>query len=455
MAIRDVYTDLRLKGKFILDSPSELTISSGGAITPIQSFHTVDTYEDAASDELTTISGGNAGDIVYLSAADGARTVVIKHGSDNIVTADGSDYSLDDVNKVVSLICDGANWHLAGSAGGSGSGSTGPTGQTGQTGITGPTGADGATGPTGAVGPTGAGFGVTGTTGGILWFSSATGLGTSALLAQYGVVVGGGAGAAPATISAATTTTHALFATAGAPAFRAIAAADMPTGIDATKLDATTYKAARLPQLNKKIVTCYLETITASTSPWTMAAVGTGAQQNYTFFRLDLCTGATSGGEYRIYTGIIPNWHGGTPAQARLHFWTQWAGTDRTTSTVLLGAWTDSGFSVPPTLTQHHLGWKVVNGAIYATNADGSTEKATDTGITYSSAWEQHTLSIIRLASSIEYYVDGVLKVTHTDNIPTLGNCQLWCSIVNSADSDRRFMFSGFEMEWPTAGGGG
>ncbi|MFA5054167.1 MAG: right-handed parallel beta-helix repeat-containing protein [Parcubacteria group bacterium] len=177
MAIRDVYTDLRLKGKFILDSPTELTISSGGAITPIQSFHTVDTYEDAASDELTAISGGNAGDIVYLSAADGARTVVIKHGSDNIVTADGSDYSLDDANKIVSLICDaGGVWHLAGSAGGSGSGATGPTGPTGSDGVTGPTGPQGATGPagsasaTGATGPTGptgaaGGDGVTGQTG--------------------------------------------------------------------------------------------------------------------------------------------------------------------------------------------------------------------------------------------------------------------------------------------------
>ncbi len=66
------------------------------------------------------------------------------------------------------------------------------------------------------------------TEGGILWNTTTTALATSALLAQYGVMIGGGIDAAPSTISAATTTTHALFATAGAPAFRAIASEDIP-----------------------------------------------------------------------------------------------------------------------------------------------------------------------------------------------------------------------------------
>jgi len=163
MAIRDVYTDLRLKGQLIFDAASELTISSG-AITITQSNHTVDTQSDAASDDLDTISGGTTGSMVYLAAANGARTVVIKHGAGNIVTADGSDYSLDDANKVVSLIRDATNWHLAGSAGGSGSGSTGPTGPTGNDGVTGPTGPQGPTGTAGAASATGA-TGATGPTG--------------------------------------------------------------------------------------------------------------------------------------------------------------------------------------------------------------------------------------------------------------------------------------------------
>ena len=68
-----------------------------------------------------------------------------------------------------------------------------------------------------------------GTSGGIPYFSSATAWASSAALTHFGVVYGGGAGGAPASTAADTTTTHALFATATAPAFRAIAAGDIPT----------------------------------------------------------------------------------------------------------------------------------------------------------------------------------------------------------------------------------
>jgi hypothetical protein len=71
-------------------------------------------------------------------------------------------------------------------------------------------------------------FNLAGTSGGVPYFSSATVLSSSAALAANAVVIGGGAGAAPASISADTTTTHALFATATAPAFRAIVAGDLP-----------------------------------------------------------------------------------------------------------------------------------------------------------------------------------------------------------------------------------
>ena len=50
---------------------------------------------------------------------------------------------------------------------------------------------------------------------------------SAASLTSNAVVIGGG-GQATSTISAATTTTYALFATAGAPAFRAIASSDLP-----------------------------------------------------------------------------------------------------------------------------------------------------------------------------------------------------------------------------------
>lgn len=70
---------------------------------------------------------------------------------------------------------------------------------------------------------------VAGTSGGVPYFSSTSAWASSALLAANAVLIGGGAGVAPSSIGVDATTTHALFATAGAPAFRAIAAGDLPS----------------------------------------------------------------------------------------------------------------------------------------------------------------------------------------------------------------------------------
>lgn len=92
---------------------TELTISSG-AITPTAASHTVDTEGDSASDDLDTITATNfkAGDILTLSAANGARSVVIKHGTGNISHPDGSDVTLDDAVKTSQLRYDGSGWNI-------------------------------------------------------------------------------------------------------------------------------------------------------------------------------------------------------------------------------------------------------------------------------------------------------------------------------------------------------
>jgi hypothetical protein len=84
--------------------------------------------------------------------------------------------------------------------------------------------------------------------GGIPYFSSTTVESSSALLTLNGVLLGGGSGGSPTVTSADSTTTHALFATAGAPAFRAIATTDVPTLNQSTTGNAATATAlAALP----------------------------------------------------------------------------------------------------------------------------------------------------------------------------------------------------------------
>jgi len=67
----------------------------------------------------------------------------------------------------------------------------------------------------------------TGNSGGVPYFANAGLMASSAALTANAVVIGGGAGTTPATITADTVVTHALMATAGAPAFRQILTTDV------------------------------------------------------------------------------------------------------------------------------------------------------------------------------------------------------------------------------------
>lgn len=114
-----------------LGASTELTISSG-AVTITKSQHTIDTESDAASDDLDTMTIATSDVFGIIRAENGARTVVVKHGTGNIVTWDGSDIDLDDTNKALLYYYDGTSVRIlsiiaAGGGGGSIGGSTGAT----------------------------------------------------------------------------------------------------------------------------------------------------------------------------------------------------------------------------------------------------------------------------------------------------------------------------------------
>jgi len=98
-----------LKANISLGAASELTIS-GGVVTKTQSYHTIDTESDGATDDLDTINGGAAGDILIFSPAHTDRTVVVKDGTGNIDC--DADITLDATSEYVVLIYDGSNWQL-------------------------------------------------------------------------------------------------------------------------------------------------------------------------------------------------------------------------------------------------------------------------------------------------------------------------------------------------------
>lgn len=97
---------------------SELTIATG-AVTAARSTHTVDTESDAASDDLDTIATGSVSDgcLLTISAANTARTIVVKHeagGAGQIHTSTKQDVSLDDDSKTIMLQRNGTDWNEVG-----------------------------------------------------------------------------------------------------------------------------------------------------------------------------------------------------------------------------------------------------------------------------------------------------------------------------------------------------
>ena len=102
-----------LKVNIALETAVGLTIASG-AVAKTRSHHTIDTEGNAASDDLDTISGGAEGELLLIRPADGARTVVIKHGTGNIWNVAQVDILLDDADDYALLVYSGSKWSVIG-----------------------------------------------------------------------------------------------------------------------------------------------------------------------------------------------------------------------------------------------------------------------------------------------------------------------------------------------------
>ena len=110
----DLNTHLRdnlnfLKSNIALGAAAKLTIATG-EVTKTQTYHSVETEAEAASDDLATINGGSAGDVLILRPFHTDRTVVVKNGTGNIDC--DADITMNSTSKFVVLLYDGTNWQL-------------------------------------------------------------------------------------------------------------------------------------------------------------------------------------------------------------------------------------------------------------------------------------------------------------------------------------------------------
>lgn len=91
-------------GGLSLGPSSELTLDVAGAITVTGPNHRIDTYLDAATDDVVTINGMVDGEIVTFRAENNARVPTLKDGTGNLDL--GADIPLDNVRKTIALIYD-------------------------------------------------------------------------------------------------------------------------------------------------------------------------------------------------------------------------------------------------------------------------------------------------------------------------------------------------------------
>lgn len=108
-SLRQKESDINSLKDWYSQKPSTTVTISGGVITVDHSVHAVDTEAAGATDNLDTISSGAYGGILTLSAANSARTVVLKDGTGNLKLS--GDCTLDNAEDRALLIKHNDNWY--------------------------------------------------------------------------------------------------------------------------------------------------------------------------------------------------------------------------------------------------------------------------------------------------------------------------------------------------------
>ena len=104
-ALRDKIETLGSSTMGAWGASSEITLGAGGiAALPGQAYFTIDTFADAASDDMVQITGLDVGDEIIIGPNNGARTVVAKNGA-NMALCDGADFVMNNTSDRLKLQC--------------------------------------------------------------------------------------------------------------------------------------------------------------------------------------------------------------------------------------------------------------------------------------------------------------------------------------------------------------
>jgi len=116
--------------------------------------------------------------------------------------------------------------------------------------------------------------------------------------------------------------------------------------------------------------------------------------------------------------------------------------------------WVRLGYTTPdpPIDTEQHVGWKVeaANSNVWASSGNGTNNSLTDTGIVLTNAaYMWNSLKLVwTVGTDCKFYIDNVLKATHTLYLPTQDDYQFHIHLRSPSQAiDQWFNFSRILIE--------
>lgn len=159
-------------------------------------------------------------------------------------------------------------------------------------------------------------------------------------------------------------------------------------------------------------------------------------------------TGATINSIGKTYTTTMGVGHWIHPGRSAVDAWSIDSHANGLADSL---AWIGYFASTTPADTDRHIGWKIIDGQIWASNADGATQTITDTGISIAIANTAAQLLAIASTTDIKFYVDGALKATHTTNLPAGGTLRGMMYVTNDIASDQTLRVFFATVNMPTS----
>jgi len=167
---------------------------------------------------------------------------------------------------------------------------------------------------------------------------------------------------------------------------------------------------------------------------WTNYVTGSGSISWGGILQMEAWTHATNGSIASLYTGIM----GGFSPHSLNYPW----GVRIQPCTVMTTCefWAVArrgGATSFPSTTESHIGWRLLNGNLYASNGNGAAGTQTDTGIDLGQYKSAELLIVGDRGTEAKFYCNRVLVATHTTNLPVQWSYLCWLGGKNTAAANR------------------